>query len=484
MTTETSWVRRAKIVATLGPATDRAEIMEALIRAGVNVVRLNFSYGSHPEHAQRIALVRAAAERSGQPVAILQDLQGPKIRTGPLAGGGPIFLNEGHEIVITTKPVVGTVERIDTSYAALPVDVRPGDRLMLSDGRIVLRVLATAPGEVRCLVEGGGRLAERQGISMPEVSISAPSLTPKNEEDLAFGLEQGVDCVALSFVRRAADLQRVRDFMMSRGQVVPLIAKIETREAVDNLHAVLAASDGVMVARGDLGVEVGPERVPVIQKLIVSEARALGIPCIVATQMLEAMIDQPLPTRAEASDVANAAWEAADVPMLSGETAVGQDPVAVVMTMARIITEAEAAAHRLGLPPPVDFHQFRVGDEAVAISHAAQTLAAVLGVRAIVGLTRTGRTARLLSAHRPGVPVYAFTPDDRIYRWMTLWWGVLPLHCEIPEHADTMIELMERQLLGLGLAAPDDVVLVVVAMPLRAGVHTNFMKIHRLSSER
>lgn len=484
MTGEWSRGQRAKIVATLGPATDRPETIEALIRAGVDVVRLNFSHGTQGEHARRINWVRAAAERTGRAVAILQDLQGPKIRIGQLDGGS-VRLAEGAELTITTEPIMGSGERLSTTYPALPADVRPGDRLFLVDGRITLRVLAVTPTEVRSRVERGGLLGERQGINAPGVAISAPAVTAKDEDDIEFGLAQGIDYVALSFVRQAADIGRARDFIRSRGHNVPVIAKIEKAEAVEHLDEVLAASDGVMVARGDLGVEVGPERVPALQKLIVHRANARGIPAIVATQMLETMIEQPMPTRAEASDVANAVWDRADALMLSGETAVGKYPIAAVEAMTRIIAAAEEAEGQIDRAPP------RAGqpreraslDYAEAISEAARTLADDMQVRAIVGLTRTGRSAQLLSMHRPRVPIVALTPDEGIRRRLALWWGVLPIRAEVAEHTEAMIAQMERQLLRDGLAGPGDMVLVVGAMPLQVGVHTNFVKVHRLGDE-
>jgi pyruvate kinase len=474
--------QRAKIVATLGPATDRPELVEALLLAGADVLRLNFSHGTADDHVRRIGWVRAAAARLGRAAALLQDLQGPKVRTGRLVGGRPVRLVEGAEVTITTEPVAGTADRLGTDYPGLPSDVRPGDRLLLADGRIVLRALATGSTEVRCRVERGGPLGERQGISLPGVPIALPALTAKDEADLELGLAHGVDYVALSFVRRAEDLERARAFMRARGGAAPLIAKIETAEAVDRLDEVLAASDGVMIARGDLGVQVGPERVPGLQKLIVRGAKARGHPAIVATQMLETMIEQPEPTRAEASDVANAVWDGADALMLSGETAVGKHPAAAVEAMARIVAAAEETARRVGaaVGPTARPTGGAATARARAISHAARVLAEELPARAIVGLTRTGRTAQLLSAERPPVPIFAFTPDERVRRRLALWWGVVPVGCEVADQVEAMVERIARRSVEASLAAPGDLLVVVGAMPLRAGVHTNFVKLHRV----
>ena len=482
MNSESPWTKRAKIVATLGPATDKPELVEALILAGVNVFRLNFSHGGHDDHALRIQWIREASARLDQAIAVMLDLQGPKIRTGPLAGGGPVELRDGAFITITTDPVEGTAQEVSTSYPHLPADVNEGDPLLISDGRLAVRVYSVAAPKVHCVVERGGMLRERQGINIPGGALSMPSMTVKDEEDLAFGLDLGVDCVALSYVRRAADLQMARDYMQRHGRSVPLIVKVETAQAAEHLEEVVAASDGVMVARGDLGVEVGPERVPILQKRMVHQARILGLPCIIATQMLESLMEESIPSRAEVSDVANAAWEGGDALMLSGETAVGRHPVLAVETMARIIAEAESFVRPSDFHEQMELHPQDASKDAQAISHAAHSMADDLEVRAIAGLTRTGRVANLLSAYRPGVPIYAFTPDEQLYRWMALRWGVQPLHCEVQESADAMLAQMEAQLLSRGLVQSGDTVLVVGSMPLRAGVRTNFLKVHPIGN--
>jgi pyruvate kinase len=471
-----TWGTRAKIVVTLGPATDRPDVVEALIRAGADVMRLNFSHGTHDEHAQRIEWVRAASERLDRPVAILQDLQGPKIRTGPLAGDTPVRLLEGAELTLTTQPVAGSAARLALTGPAAPSRLAAGDRLLLSDGRLALRVLGTTDTEIRTRVERGGLLGESQGVNLPGVPIDAPSLAEKDEADLEFGLARGVDWVALSFVRRPEDLERARALIEARGRATPLIAKIERPEAVERLGEVLAASDGVMVARGDLGVEMGPERVPALQHRIVEAARTRGMPSIVATQMLETMIEQPLPTRAEASDVANAVWDGADALMLSGETAVGRDPVAAVETMARIMAAAEETSRGGAGQLRGSFLDQEPLDEARAITQAASDLAERVGARAIVALTQTGRTAQLLSLARPRVPILACAPDEGVARQLALWWGVLAVPCQPSEDA----EALGQRLLERRLALAGDRVVVVGAMPMSEGAHANFVKIHRL----
>ncbi len=346
--------RRTKIVATLGPATDTPEALRALIGAGMDVARLNLSHSTHAEHARRVAMVRAEAAQAGRSVGILMDLQGPKIRTGSLVGDQPVELRAGQRITITTAPVEGTAERVSTTYEALPHDVQPGDRVLVSDGLIELRVLEASGAEVACEVVYGGTLRAHQGINLPGVQVSASSLTPKDAEDLRFGLCQGVDYVALSFVRQPSDVVSLKDLIASLGANTPVISKQEKPEALDHLDGILAVSDGVMVARGDLGVEMPPERVPAAQKSIIRAANRAAIPVITATQMLESMITSPQPTRAEVSDVANAILDGSDAVMLSGETAIGRYPLRAVEFMARIAADIEACAARdqgCGRPP-------------------------------------------------------------------------------------------------------------------------------------
>ncbi len=468
-------VRRAKIVATLGPATDGLEA--ELVRAGLDVARLNFSHGSPAEHARRCAAVRDAAASVGRAVAVMQDLQGPKIRVGSLVGGGPVYLEPGQDLCILARDVVGTAERIGCTYAGLVGDVRPGDRVLLDDGRIRLTVLGTQDGEVRTRVEEGGPLGEHKGINLPGVAVSAPAITDKDRADLAFGLsELRVDYVALSFIRTAAEVRVAQDMMRNLGLTVPCIVKLEKGEAIDNLDAILQVADGVMVARGDLGVELAPEMVPMLQKRIIQHANQRGIPVITATQMLESMITEETPTRAEASDVANAVWDGSDAVMLSAETATGRHPLVVVRMMDRIVRAAESADEpRVG----------RARDErprgyAAAVTHAARVLAEDLEASAIVGITRSGLTAELLSRGRARVPIFAFTPDPNVCARLALWWGVTPVQLDLKDALETNISAMEDHLVQSHGAAPADTVVITGSHPFDVGVHTNFVKYHVL----
>jgi pyruvate kinase len=470
--------RRAKIVATIGPATDTEESLEALLAAGVDVVRLNFSHGTHDQHARRLGMVRTIAERLNRPIAVMLDLQGPKIRTGTLEGGQPVTLKRGQSFAITTDDVQGTAECVSTTYPGLPADCRVGDTVLVDDGRIKLIVTNTDPTTVTFQVVDGGILKEHKGINLPGVAVSAPALSEKDEEDLAFGLDLGVDLVALSFVRAANDLHQARAFMAQHGRTVPLISKLEKPQAIDHLDAILAASDGVMVARGDLGVELPPEDVPPLQKTIIRKANRRGIPVITATQMLESMIEEAVPTRAEASDVANSIWDGTDAVMLSGETAVGKHPVEAVEMMHRIVVRAEAT-----MPREEAEDRGRVG-QAQAICRAATGLADDLKVAAIAAFTRTGRTGQLLSTERPRVPIYVFTSEEQVYRRLALWWGVTPIHERFPTDSDGMIREIEGSLLARQALVPGDLAVVVGALPFRPGAHTNFVKLHSVGAGR
>lgn len=476
--TNPALVRRARIVATLGPACARDDVLRRLLAAGVDVARLNFSHGTHESHATAIAAVRRISSELGRPIAILQDLQGPKIRTGLLAGGVPVALATGARFVITARPVPGDAAAVSTTYPELPRDVRPDDRVLLADGLIELRVVAVEGPDIICEVVNGGLLGEHKGINLPGVAVSTPALTEKDREDLAFGLAQGVDYVALSFVRRPEDVEPVRAVMAAHGVSVPVIAKIEKPEALERLEEVLRTFDGVMVARGDLGVELSPEAVPVWQKTIIRLANDMGKPVITATQMLESMMVHPRPTRAEASDVANAVFDGTDAVMLSGETAAGAYPVAAVETMARIIVAAEGVVNE---PPARDVH--RAGT-AHAIAHAACRLAHDLDVPALVVLTQSGRTGQLVSKERPTAPVIALTDSEVVARRLTLWWGVLPIVTPFRRSADAMLAVMEEEVTQRKLVAPGATVVVVGSTPIAAHGRTNFIKVHHLAPPR
>ncbi|MDQ7799773.1 MAG: pyruvate kinase [Armatimonadota bacterium] len=469
--------RRTKIVATIGPATGEPDRLRALVEAGVDVMRFNFSHGTREEHRRWIQLVRRFSAELGRPVAILQDLQGPKIRVGELRDHRPVVLEEGSEVVIGAHTEGGTAQRLSVTYPELVREVRAGDRILLADGELELAVTSVGPQEVRARVVRGGLLEEHKGINLPGVTLRAPALTDKDVEDLRFGLEAGVDFVALSFVRRAEDVVQARELMERLGRTVPLVAKLEKAEAVDHLEEIMQASDGVMVARGDLGVELAPERVPTLQKHIIRRANELGIPVITATQMLESMVDHPRPTRAEASDVANAILDGTDAVMLSAETAAGRYPLEAVRMMDRIAVEVEAASPQLYQAPRQ--HDRRLGI-AEAVAAAACRLSHDLRAKAIVVITRSGRTAQLVSKNRPAEPIVALTEDEAVARGLCLWWGVHPVVIEFREDTDAMLTHAEEELLRRGLVEPGDVLVVTGSAPIIARGRTNFVKVHRV----
>ncbi|MBO9312870.1 MAG: pyruvate kinase [Chloroflexus sp.] len=470
-------MRRTKIVATLGPATSTPERIAGLIRAGMNVARLNFSHGTHAEHAARIAMVRRAAAEAGRHVAILQDLQGPKIRTGPLENGQPVELVAGQRFVITTEPIVGNANRVSTTYRALPLDVRPRDRILLSDGLIELVVIGHTDTEVETEVVHGGRLREHQGINLPGVRVSAPTATEKDFVDLAFGLEQGVDYVALSFVRRASDVREVKEFIRRAGKQTPVIAKIERPEALDVLPEILAEADGIMVARGDLGVEMPPERVPIVQKQIIAAANRAMLPVITATQMLESMIHNPRPTRAEASDVANAILDGTDAVMLSGETAAGAYPIEAVQMMALIADAVEDSL--IGSPHSTSprWEITTAQSTPRAIAAAACTIANALPVRFIVVLTQSGASARLVSHYRPQVPILAFCPSEETARRTSLYWGVTPIVIEARDRLDELEQQIVRHMRDMGIVQRGDLIVLSGGHPVYRYGPTNFLKV-------
>ncbi|WP_176065307.1 pyruvate kinase [Anaeromyxobacter diazotrophicus] len=473
-------MRRAKIVATLGPASQDPETIQKLLEVGVDVARLNFSHGRLEDHADVLDRIRAASRRLVKAVAVLQDLQGPKIRTGTLkAGKIGVLLENGHEITITTEAdFPGDEKLISTTYRHLAEDVRPGDRLLVDDGLLELRVLASDGVRARCEVVEGGVLKEHKGINLPGVALRAQAMSEKDKRDLAFGLAHGVDYVALSFVRSPEDIELCRAEMERFGRVVPIIAKIEKPEAIEAIDGIIAAADGLMVARGDLGVEIQPERVPTIQKVLLRKANTAGKPVIVATQMLESMIEHPRPTRAEASDVANAIWDGADAVMLSGESASGRYPILAVQMMDRIVREAEHHL-QLGKIPAPDVWTGPGPFNAVvagAAVRAAQDAQAV----AVVCFTLAGTTARLLSHQRPHVPIIAFSPDQAIRRRIALYWGVLPKVMEPIRNADLMCEMVSDRLLADGVAKAGDRVVLVYGSPMGVPGATNSIRLHQI----
>ena len=471
-------MRHTKIIATVGPASDSEAILDALIAAGTDIFRLNFSHGTHETQAVTFARVRAASHRAGRDVAILQDLGGPKIRTGRLEGGKPIALHPGDTVTIATGDLAGGPGRLYTAFEGLARSVRAGDRLLLADGRVELRGEATSGTEITATVVEGGEIGEHKGINAPGVSLPASAVTPKDAEDLAFGLSLGVDMVALSFVQTAADLQQARRLMAgANASDVLLIAKLERPLALEHLDEILGASDAVMVARGDLGLEMPLERVPRAQKHITRAARLCGLPVIVATQVLESMTIEPRPTRAEVNDAANAVEDGVDAIMLAGETAAGAYPVRAVQTLDAIVRDAEAApVHDVG----VNGQQATYDDHARALCEAAVTLADHGAAQAIVAVTRGGTTARWLSALRPHAPIVAVTEREDAARRLTLHWGVVPLCMPIGENLDEASTRIGAHLVSGGLVASGATVVFVSISPDLNRRDANYLKIQRL----
>jgi len=474
-------VRQTRIIATIGPASDSDEVIRALVDAGVDVFRLNFSHGTHESHGAAADRIRRAATAAGRPVAILQDLSGPKIRTGRLAGGRPLQLAAGAELVIEVGDFVGEPGRIATTAAELPKAVKPGSTLLLDDGRIQLNVTSTTDRAITTTVVDGGELGERKGINAPGVELPVSGLTGKDLEDLRFGAAKGVDFIALSFVQSAADLERAREALREAGAShIPLVAKLERPKAVEHLDDILRVSDAVMVARGDLGLELPLERVPRIQKQATSKARARGIPVIVATQVLESMRTEPRPTRAEVSDAANAVDDQVDAIMLAGETAIGVHPVRVVETLDRIIREAESTLSVAPVASLQDLHTLPAHGQ--AICDAAVMLAQHATASAIVAVTRGGKTARVLSALRPPVPIVAVTDRDQVARRLMLQWGVLPVVADLAGDIGAVADRLGQELVTRGVLPGNAVIVLVSVTPDLAPGPSNFLKLHRVGS--
>ena len=469
--------RHSKIVCTIGPVTRSPRMIRKLIGAGMDVARLNFSHGTHQEHAQSFAMLREAAAELKKPIAILADLQGPKIRTGALAGGGTVLLRAGQKFVITTAKVLGDSTRVSTTFHPLSREVKPGDRILLSDGLIELRVERTTRTEVICQVVNGGVLGEHKGINLPGVKLHVPALTEKDRVDLRFALAHGADYIAVSFVRRPEDVQMAKELVRSAKKDTPIIAKLEKPEAIENLEHILPVTDGVMVARGDLGVEMNPEQVPVVQKNIIARAREFRRPVITATQMLESMTENPRPTRAEASDVANAIFDGTDAVMLSAETATGKYPIEAVSMMARIIEAAESSIHEF--PRPAGQERLKVAETvAELVCHASREL----HMKLIAVFTHSGFTARLVSRYRPLVPIIAFSPEVETRRRMALLWGVTSRSIVDIKKIDGLAAIAEKRLLEDRLVRKGDVIGIVAGTPMGIRGTTNFMKFHVVGS--
>ncbi|MGN7189677.1 MULTISPECIES: pyruvate kinase [unclassified Curtobacterium] len=467
-------MRRAKIVSTLGPATSEYETVKEIIEAGVDVARLNLSHGDYSVHEANYANVRRAAEELGKPVAILVDLQGPKIRLAKFADG-PHELAVGDVFTITTEDVPGSKEICGTTFKGLPQDVKPGDPLLIDDGRVRLRVLDTDGVRVRTEVVVPGTVSNNKGINLPGVAVNVPALSEKDEADLRWAIRQGADLIALSFVRNAADVDRAHEIMDEEGKRLPVIAKVEKPQAVDALEEIIDAFDSIMVARGDLGVELPLEAVPIVQKRAVELSRRMAKPVIVATQMLESMISSPIPTRAETSDVANAVLDGADAVMLSGETSVGEYPVQTVRTMARIVESTED--HGLERIAPLGTKPRTLGG---AITLAAVEIAEFTEASYLCVFTESGDSARRMSRLRHGLPIIAFTPNEATRRRMALTWGVRSFLVDRKTHTDELFSQVDDVLLANGLAAPGDRVIVTAGSPPGLEGSTNDLRVHRV----
>ena len=464
--------KRTKIIATIGPASSSPAIIARLIHAGMDAARLNFSHGDWNDHSRLIRLIRDESEKAGKPIAIILDLQGPKLRVGAVQHDA-VTLIRGDTVTVTTRKVTGTDKMFSITYPRLTMDLKTGARVLLDDGRLELTVMAKSAAGLRCKVIRGGVLRSHKGVNLPGAKLSLPSLSHKDKADLRFGIAQCVDYIALSFVRTAKDISATRRFLKMHGVEIPIIAKIEKPEAIQNLDEIIRAADGIMVARGDLGVEMSPEQVPLLQKRIITACNRAEKPVITATQMLESMIENPQPTRAEASDVANAILDGTDCVMLSGETAMGKYPVQAVAVMARIAVQAETSLN----PWPPDI-MISGPDESVA--HAACRAAEEQQARAIVTFTQSGSTALLVSKHRPKMSIIAPTPFDQVARKMSLYWGVTPILLKSKRTTDDMIASVERAMLFIKLAKHHDLIVITAGVPIGVAGSTNMMKIHRI----
>jgi pyruvate kinase len=469
-------LRRAKIVATLGPASSTPEMFRLLVRAGLDVARLNFSHGSHEQKSELIAMVRKIAAEENKPICILADLQGPKIRTGTLVDHMPVHLEAGKRLTITPDKIEGTAQKVSTVFTTLAENLKPGDQVLLSDGLIELRVLELQGADVVTEIINGGTLGEKKGINLPGVAIKVSAITEKDEIDLEFALNAGCDTIAVSFVQTADDVRYVKTRIAALGHDAWVIAKLEKPQAIDHLDSILEAADAIMVARGDLGVEVPPEKVPAIQKHIIRRATEYRKPVITATQMLESMIENPRPTRAEASDVANAIYDGTDAVMLSAESAAGKYPVESVAMMSKIVTETES---QMRLEPKLPVMNRRKTPLTIpeticeCMAHSAQDL----DLAAIAIFTESGMTARLLSKYRPDAPIFALSPDAKVVHRSMLLWGTLPIQCARFTGTDKLVNMAEDILLEGGFVNAKQVVGIVAGTATKTGA-TNFMRLH------
>jgi pyruvate kinase len=471
-------MRKTKIVCTIGPASESLPVLKKLIQAGMNVARLNFSHGNHEEHAQRIQTIRQASAEMGKTVAILLDTKGPEIRTGMFKEEA-IELVQDQQVTLTTEEIAGDAERFSVTYKHLPHDVRIGSTILIDDGLIALEVLAVAAPEIKCRIVNGGTIKGRRGVNVPGVTISLPGITDKDAADIVFGIEQGIDFIAASFVRKANDIMEIRELLEKyTAQHIQIIAKIENQEGVNNLNEILEVSDGLMVARGDLGVEIPAEQVPLVQKRMIHRCNLIGKPVITATQMLDSMQRFPRPTRAEASDVANAIFDGTDAVMLSGETAAGKYPVESVETMARIAEHTESALEYREIFKRQSGAQQTTITE--AISQAVANSALDLDAKAIVTATESGYTARMVSKYRPKSPIVAVTPYEQVMRKLCLIWGVLPVKGQFAANTDEMFQMAVESSMQTGLVRLGDLIVITAGVPVGRSGTTNLIKVHQV----
>ncbi|NGN64721.1 pyruvate kinase [Streptomyces sp. A7024] len=473
-------MRRAKIVCTLGPATDSYDQIKALVEAGMDVARFNLSHGSYAEHEERYARVRKAADETGRSVGILADLQGPKIRLGTFREG-PVLLERGDEFTISVDSVDGDRQVCGTTYPGLAADVSRGERILVDDGRVTLEVTGVDGPRVHTMVIEGGMVSDHKGLNLPGVAVSVPAMSEKDTADLRWALRSGADLIALSFVRNAHDIRDVHRIMDEEGRRLPVIAKIEKPQAVQNLEGIVDAFDGLMVARGDLGVEMPLEQVPIVQKRAIKLAKRNAKPVIVATQMLDSMIDASRPTRAEASDVANAVMDGTDAVMLSGETSVGKYPVQTVKTMGRIVGAAEEDMLAKGLPPLTESSKPRT--QAGAVARAATEIGDFLGAKYLVAFTQSGDTVRRLTRYRSPIPALAFTPVESTRSQLNLTWGVETFLGPTVETTDEMVAQVDEQLLKIGRCRKGDVVVITAGSPPGVPGSTNLVRVHHIGED-
>ncbi|MFW6139175.1 MAG: pyruvate kinase [Spirochaetota bacterium] len=472
-----------KIICTAGPSTSRYSTLLKIAKKGMDVVRINMSHGSHDVHLQIIQSTRKVSEKLVKYIGIIMDLQGPKIRIGNLAGER-VILREGERLTLTSRQVSGNTQEISIDYPLLPREVRTGERILVDDGNIELKVVGTDTDNIYCRIINGGELKSHKGVNLPHTRITASSITSKDMQDLEFGIEQGVDFFALSFVREAREVEELKQMIQNRGANIPVIAKIEKPEAIKNIDHIIRAADGIMVARGDLGAETSPQDVPIFQKMIIKKCNQEGKPVITATQMLESMMEHPRPTRAEANDVANAIFDGTDAVMLSGETAVGKYPLQAVQVMADIANRTEKEVLKASAGKAAAWQECPdTGSDAESVCYAACKMTSTMKAKLIVAFTLSGRTAFLASRFRPSVPIIAMSPDVQVLRTLSLYWGVHAVYVDRVDTAEKLLSMAEKILTGKKLCREGDVVIVVGGVPVLAGEPANMLKVHRVSLE-